>query len=110
MERLLFNPGRLIGGMQMVLTAEQKHQLITKAMKDETFRAALQRDARATMAQELQVPLLPEVTLHVLAPEAHEAYLVLPPYPANWPQELSAEALEQRLSEGTEQLESAQQT
>src|SRR5215831_1241405 len=69
---LTFSSQDATGGMQMGLTAEQKQQLITKAMKDEAFRAALQRDARATIAQELQVPLPPEVTLHVLAPEAHE--------------------------------------
>jgi len=94
----------------MGLTTEQKQQLITKAMKDETFRAALLHDARATIVQELQVPLPPEVTLHVLAPEAPEVCLVLPPYPADWPPGLSAEALEQRLTEGTGQLEGAQQT
>ena len=94
----------------MALTAEQKQQLITKAMKDEAFRAALRRDARTTIAQEVQVPLPPEVTLHVLAPAAQTLCLVLPPYPADWPPGLSAEALEQRLTEGTGQLEGAQQT
>src|SRR5215813_12330328 len=94
----------------MALTAEQKQQLITKAMKDETFRAALQRDARTTITQALQVPLPPEVTIHVLAPGAHEVCLVLPPYPADWPAGLSVEALEQRLTAGTGQLEDAQQT
>lgn len=41
----------------------------------------------------------PEVTLHVLAPEAQTLCLVLP-YPADWPPGLSVEALEQRLTEG----------
>jgi hypothetical protein len=91
----------------MVLTAEQQQQLITKAVKDETFRAALQHDARTTITQELQLTLPPAVTLHVLAPEAHEICLVLPPYPEDWPPGLSAEALEQRLTEGTGQLEGA---
>src|SRR5215831_3222160 len=110
MERWLFIPERPTGGMQMGLTTEQKHQLITKAMKDETFRAALRRDARATITQELQVPLPPDVTLHVLAPDAQTLCLVLPPYPADWPPGLSVEALEQRLSGGTGPLEAAQQT
>src|SRR5215471_17438013 len=110
MESWLFIPERPTGGIQMGLTTEQKQQLITKAMKDETFRAALVRDARATITQELQVTLPPEVTLHVLAPEADEVYQVIPPYPADWPPGLSVEALEQRLSEGTGQLEDAQQT
>ena len=94
----------------MALTAEQKQQLITKAMKDETLRAALRRDARTTIAQEVQVPLPPEVTLHVLAPDAQTLCLVLPPYPADWPTGLSVEALEQRLTAGTGQLEAAPQT
>src|SRR5262249_40432133 len=98
------------GGIQMGLTTEQKQQLITKAMKDETFRAALVRDARATITQELQVTLPPEVTLHVLAPEADEVYQVIPPYPADWPPGLAAEALEQRLTEGVAGLEAGQQT
>src|SRR5215831_661209 len=110
MERWLFIPERPTGGMQMGLTTEQTHQLITKAMKDEAFRAALQRDARATITQELQVPLPPEVTLHVLAPEAQTLCLVLFPYPADWLPGLAVEALEQRLSAGTGQLETAQQT
>src|SRR5215831_8299230 len=110
MERWLFIPERPTGGMQMGLTTEQTHQLITKAMKDEAFRAALQRDARATITQELQVPLPPEVTLHVLAPEAQTLCLVLFPYPADWLPGLAVEALEQRLSAGTGQLEAAQQT
>lgn len=50
----------------MALTTEHKHHLLTQAMKDEAFRAALQRDARGTIAQELQLTLPPEVTLHVL--------------------------------------------
>ena len=94
----------------MGLTAEQKQQLITKAMKDETFRAALLRDARATIAQTLQVTMLPEVTLHVLAPGAHDVYQVIPPYPADWSPGLSVEALEQRLTEGVAGLEEGQQT
>src|SRR5262245_30648990 len=96
--------------MQMGLTTEQTQQLITKAMQDETFRAALLRDARATIAQELQVTMPPEVTLHVLAPEANEVYQVIPLYPADWPPGLSGEALEQRLTEGAAGLEAAQQT
>jgi hypothetical protein len=96
--------------MQMALTVEQKHQLITKAVQDETFRAALQRDARATIAQALQVPLPPEVTIHVRAPAAHEVCLVLPPYPADWPPGLSVDALEQRLTAATGQLEAGPQT
>src|SRR5215470_2717224 len=96
--------------MQMVLTAEQQHQLITKAMKDEAFRAALLRDARATIAQALQVTMPPEVTLHVLAPGANDVYQVIPPYPADWSPGLSVEALEQRLSEGGAGLEVASQT
>ena len=39
----------------MALTAEQKQQVLNKAMQDEAFRAALQRDATAAIAQELQV-------------------------------------------------------
>src|SRR5215475_12066209 len=110
MESWLFIPERLTGGMQMGLTTEQRQQLITKAMKDETFRAALVRDARATIAQELQVPLPPEASLHVLAPDARTLCLVLPPYPADWPAGLPAEALEQRLTEGVAGLEAAPQT
>jgi hypothetical protein len=94
----------------MALTTEHKQHLLAKAMKDETFRAALQRDARATIAQALQVPLPPEVTLHVLAPDAQTICLVLPPYPADWPPGLAVEALEQRLSEGVVGLEAAPQT
>ena len=94
----------------MGLTTEQRQQLITKAMKDKAFRVTLLRDARAAIAQELQMTIPPEVTLHVLALGAHEVCLVLPPYPADWPVGLSAEALEQRLSEGTGQREAAQQT
>ena len=94
----------------MILTIEQKQQLITKAMKDEAFRSALQRDARSTIAQELQVAIPPEGTLHVLAPGADEVYQVIPPYPADWPPGLSVEALEQRLTEGVAGLEAAPQT
>src|SRR5262249_35966638 len=54
--------------------------------------------------------LPPEVTLHVLAPEAQEVYQVIPLYPADWPAGLSVEALEQRLTEGAAGLEAAQQT
>ena len=93
----------------MGLTAEHKQQLITKAMKDEAFRAALLRDARTTIAQALQLTRPPEMTLHVLAPGANEVCLVLPPYPADWPPGLAVEALEQRLTEGTGQLEAGQQ-
>jgi hypothetical protein len=58
----------------------------------------------------LQVTIPPDVTLHVLVPEAHEMCLVLPLYPADWPAGLSVDALEQRLTQGTGPLAEAQQT
>lgn len=94
----------------MTLTMEQQQGLLSKAVQDEAFRAALQSDARAAIAQELQLTLPPEFTPHVLTPEANELYLVVPPYPADWPEGLSVEALEQRLSEGLGPLANASQT
>jgi hypothetical protein len=70
----------------------------------------LLRDAQATITQELQVVIPPGDTIHVLAPGANEVCQVIPTYPADWPSGLTVEAMEQRLTQGTGQLEEAQQT
>jgi hypothetical protein len=93
----------------MALTAEQRQHLLTKAMKDEAFREALLHDARAAVQTEFPLALPPGDTLHVLAPGATDVFLVLPPYPADWPAGLSVADLEQRLTQDLGGLNEKQQ-
>jgi hypothetical protein len=93
----------------MALTAEQKQHLMTKAMKDEAFRDALLRDARAAVHAEFPQALPPGDTLHVIAPEGTEVVLVIPAYPADWPAGLSVADLERRLTQEMGGLNEKQQ-
>lgn len=93
-----------------ILTVEQQQQLITRAVQNETFRAALQNDARAAIAEELQIALPEEATIHVLAPGADEICQVIPEYPEDWPRDLGVDALKQRLAERLGPVGEAQQT
>src|SRR5688572_2881474 len=93
----------------MALTAEQKLHLMTTAMKDEAFRDALLRDARAVVDTEFPLALSPEDSLHVIAPEVTDLLLVIPAYPADWPAGLSVAELEQRLTQEMDGLNEKQQ-
>ena len=92
-----------------MLTTEHKQQLVVKAMKDEAFRAALLQDATAAAGTALQLTLPAAYRLRVLPADPQHLYLVLPPYPADWPAGLSVEALLERLQQPTPGLEAAQQ-
>src|SRR5262245_3314949 len=94
----------------MLLTTEHKQHLITKAMKDDAFRQALLRDARATIGAELHLALPSDLMIHVLEGRLDNMYQLLPPYPTDWPPGLSVEAMEQRLLQTTGALEETQQT
>jgi len=92
-----------------MLTTEHKQQLVVKAMKDEAFRAALLHDATAAASTALQLTFPAAYRLQVLPVDPQHMYLVLPPYPADWPAGLSVEALLERLQQPTPGLEAPQQ-
>jgi hypothetical protein len=92
-----------------MLTTEQKQQLVVKATKDEAFRAALLQDAKAAASAALQLTLPAEYRLHVLQTDPQQISLVLPPYPADWPSQLSVDDLLQRLRQGKPAAEAAQE-
>jgi len=92
-----------------MLTTEHKQQLVVKAMKDEAFRAALLHDATAAAGPALQLTFPAAYRLRVLPADPQHMYLVLPPYPADWPAGLSVEALLERLQQSAPGLEAPQQ-
>ena len=92
-----------------MLTTEHKQQLVVKAMKDEAFRAALLQDATAAAGTALQLTFPTTYRLQALPVDPQHIYLVLPPYPADWPAGLSVEALLERLQQPTPGLEAPQQ-
>jgi hypothetical protein len=67
--------------------------LIAKAWHDAAYKQALLRDPKAVVAREFGAPLPAEVTMQVVAEDAHTQYLVLPPALSDL--ELSDEQLEQ---------------
>jgi hypothetical protein len=67
--------------------------LIAKAWHDAAYKQALLRDPKAVVAREFGAPLPAEVSMQVVAEDAHTQYLVLPPALSDL--ELSDEQLEQ---------------
>ena len=93
----------------MVLTTEQKQQLLAKAMKEEAFRAAMLQDAKAAASAALQLTLPAAYQLHVVQAEPQRIVLILPPYPAACPPQASVDALLQHLQQDLPAVEAAQQ-
>jgi hypothetical protein len=94
----------------MALTNDQKQQLAMRAMKDETFRAALLRDAKAAVSAALQIPPLPAAyQLHVVQADPQRIVLVLPPRPAECPTNASVDVLRGYLWQDVPTAEAGQQ-
>ena len=62
--------------------AEIERRLIERSLQDEDFRRRLLADPRATVEQELGMPLPEEVTIQAVEETADTIYLVLPNSPA----------------------------
>jgi hypothetical protein len=58
---------------------ERQAQLIAKAWQDHTFKQNLLRDAKATVSQELGVPLPADLHVQCVADDDEHQYLLLPP-------------------------------
>lgn len=93
-----------------MLTAEQKQQLLTKAVTEDAFRAALLEDPTATASAALGLTLPADYQLCVLESEPQQVLLVVPPYPADCAADASVTTLLECFRQGLRELPAVEAT